>query len=287
LIVRCTVCGDESPRPKFRKQGVDILECRVCGVAFWTPPADFCAEDVYDGAYFEDASAAHGYDDYQALEPVLRRNFARRIEAIPRPAPGSRLLDLGAAFGFAVSEAQRLGWDATGLEVSAAAAAAAGRAAPGHVVVANALRTPFAADSFDVVTLWDVIEEHLPDPHAAVAEVARLLRRGGRLVLTTGDVGSFAARLSGPRWHLYTIPEHLFFYTRRSLRILLEAHGFRIESQRAESSVYTLGYLVERLRKTLLRRSQAGPALWPGAGLSVPVNLGDIVTLHAIREGTA
>lgn len=282
--MRCTVCGAESPRPKHRKQGVGILQCRSCGVAFWTPPADFRPEDVYDGAYFGDSSAAHGYDDYAALEPVLRRNFARRMERIPQPQGVARLLDIGAAYGFAVSEAQRLGWDATGLEVSASAAAAARRSAPGHVVVATALCTPFASAAFDTVTLWDVIE-HLADPHAAVAEVARVLRPGGRLVLTTGDVGSLVARLSGSRWHLYTIPEHLFFYTRRSLSVLLEAHGFRIESQHAESSVYTLGYLVERLRKTLLGGSMKRPVAWPGAGLSVPVNLGDIVTVHAVAAG--
>jgi hypothetical protein len=71
------------------------------------------------------------------------------------------------------------------------------------------------------------------------------------------------------------------------LRVLIEAHGFRIESQRAESSVYTLGYLVERLRKTLWRRSPPRAAHWPGAGLSVHVNLYDIVTIHAVRETAA
>jgi SAM-dependent methyltransferase len=214
---------------------------------------------------------------------VLRRNFSRRLARIPSPRPGARLLDIGAAFGFAVAEARDAGWDATGLEISAAAARA-GHAAVGRVVVANAHRAPFAAESFDAVTLWDVLE-HLSDPHAAVAEAARLLRPGGRLVLTTGDVGSLAARLSGARWHLYTIPEHLFFYSRRSLRLLLEAHGFRVETQRADSSVYTLGYLVERLRKTLLGRAGGQRATWPGSGLRIPVNLFDIVTVQAVREG--
>jgi SAM-dependent methyltransferase len=152
------------------------------------------------------------------------------------------------------------------------------------VVAANALRAPFASQRFDAVTLWDVLE-HLPDPHAAVAEVARLLRPGGRLVLTTGDVGSLAARLSGSRWHLYTIPEHLFFFSRRSLRLLLAAHGLRVESERAESAVYTLGYLVERLRKTLLGRAARQRGAWPGAQLPIPLNLLDIVTVQAVRGG--
>jgi len=286
VSVRCAVCGAESPRRKHRKQDVEILECRACGLAFWNPSPDFRASDVYDDAYFAGASAGHGYDDYADLETVLRLNFSRRLAGIPRPHPGARLLDIGAAFGFAVSEARRTGWEATGLEISTAAAARAGRTAPGRVVVADALRAPFGSSCFDAVTLWDVLE-HLPDPHAAVAEAARLLRSGGRLVLTTGDVGSLVARLSGPRWHLYTIPEHLFFYSRRSLRLLLEAHGFRVESERAESSVYTLGYLAERLRKTLLGQAVGRRARWPGAGLRIPVNLLDIVTVQAVRAGAS
>ncbi len=148
-------------------------------------------------------------------------------------------------------------------------------------MIADAAAVPCAGDTFDAVTLWDVLE-HLPEPHAALAEIARILRPGGRLVLTTGDVGSLAARLSGSRWHLYTIPEHLFFYTRKSLRLLLEAHGFRVESLRAEGSTYTLGYLMERLRKTLLRRSSPTRTRWPGSELRVPVNLFDIVTARAV-----
>jgi SAM-dependent methyltransferase len=282
--VRCAVCDAGPPRLKHHKAGVEIFRCGRCGLEFWNPAPGFRAEDVYDAAYFSDASAGHGYDDYADLESVLRLNFARRLARIPRPPPGGRLLDIGAAFGFAVSEAQGAGWDATGIEISVAAARRASTAAPGRVLVANALHTPFAAAAFDVVTLWDVLE-HLSDPHAAIAEVARLLRPGGRLVLTTGDVGSLVARLSGSRWHLYTLPEHLFFFSRRSLRELLEAHGLRMEFARAESSLYTAGYLVERLRKTLLGRPRTRTGAWPGAGLRVPVNLFDIVTVQAVAGG--
>jgi hypothetical protein len=92
------------------------------------------------------------------------------------------------------------------------------------------------------------------------------------------------ARLSGPRWHLYSIPEHLFYFTRRSLRLLLGAHGLWVESMRAEASLYPISYLVERLRKTLLGRGAARPARWPGAGHAVPVNLFDVVTVAAVRH---
>jgi SAM-dependent methyltransferase len=282
--VRCPVCGAGPARPKLRKDGIQILDCPACGLAWWEPPPGFRPEALYDGAYFADPGERRGYDDYAGLEPALRRSFARRLARLPAPEPGARLLDVGAAFGFGVSEARTAGWRAIGLERSREAASAAARALPGRITVATGLRLPFGDRRFDAVTLWDVLE-HLPAPHAALAEVARVLRPGGRLALTTGDAGSWLARLSGARWHLYNLPEHLFFYTRRSLCQLVAAHGLRVESLRSESSLYPLGYLAERLRKTLLGRPGRRAARWPGARLCLPVNLFDVVALQAVRSG--
>jgi SAM-dependent methyltransferase len=283
VAVSCPVCGAEAA-PRLRKGGVEILFCSDCGVGFWQPAPGFDAGALYGAHYFEGRDLGPGYDDYAALESALRHNFARRLRALRAPPAGARLLDLGPAFGYAVGEARRQGWWATGLEVSRAAAArAAAAAGAGGIAVGDAHRAPFATASFDAVTLWDVLE-HLADPHAAVAEVARVLRPGGRLVLSTGDVGSLVARVSGARWHLYTIPEHLFFYSREGLRRLLAAHGLRVEHMRAEAARYPVGYLVERLRKSLFGRPSAGPSRWPAARWAVPVNLFDVVTVRAVRE---
>lgn len=282
MALKCPVCAGAAAA-WLEKDGVEIQRCAACGVGFWRPDPAFRSAALYDGAYFEGGDLGPGYDDYAALELALRRNFARRMAALGRPAPGARLLDLGAAYGFAVDEAQRAGWRACGLEVSAQAARRAAGLVGGVVVRADAVRTPFATGSFGAITLWDVLE-HLPEPHAVMAEVARLLAPGGRVALTTGDAGSLAARISGAHWHLLTLPEHLYFYSRESLRRLLSAHGLHVVSMRAESSLYPLGYLAERLRKTLLRRPARRAPRWPGAAWSVPVNLFDVVTVRAERR---
>jgi SAM-dependent methyltransferase len=282
--VNCVVCGSGPARFKLRKGKVDILECPSCGLAFWVPPDGFRAEDVYDAAYFDGVDQSHGFSDYAGMEAAFRESFADRLARIGRPPAGGRLLDVGAAFGFAVSEAQKIGWKATGLEISTAAARQAADVTGGRVAVGNCLATPFASGSLDVVTMWDVLE-HLTDPHQAIAEMSRLLRPGGQLVFTTTDVGSLVARLSGSRWHLYTLPEHLYFFTRRSLEILCEAHGFEVEKMSAESAYFCLGYLVERVRKTLLGHAGSDTSSWPGSKIRIPVNLFDIVTVRARRLG--
>ena len=293
MPVSCPVCLATAATPRLHKAGTTILGCASCGSAFWQPDAAFDVAGIYDAGYFAGSDHASGYDDYASLEVSLRHNFVRRLRALGAPRKGARLLDLGAAYGFAVDEARTLGWCAVGLEVSPAAARRASEALRAAVVaVGDAQHVPFADDCFDVVTLWDVLE-HLPEPHAAMAELARVLRPGGRLVLTTGDVGSLAARVSSVHWHLYTLPEHVVFYSREGLRRLLTAHGLRVERIRAEASRYPLGYLFERLRKTLLgqvgtgERSRArntAASSWPFAGRSIPVNLFDVVTVHAVRE---
>lgn len=282
MALSCRICGGHEIAKRLRVSGALIHFCSDCGTGSWEPGAEFDARSLYGAAYFESAAEPAGYDDYAALEPALRHTFARRIRSLGPPRYKARMLDLGPAFGYAVDEARRQGWQAIGLELSreAVARAGAGRRA---LAVGDAQRIPFADASFDAVTLWDVLE-HLPDPHAALAEIARCLRPGGSVALSTGDAQSAVARLSGARWHLYSIPEHLFFYSREGLRRLCAAHGLRIVRLRAEAARYPLGYLVERLRKTLLGRPARGVFHWPGARLAVPLNLFDVVTLHAVRS---
>ena len=65
---------------------------------------------------------------------------------------------------------------------------------------------------------------------------------------------------------------------------ILEAHGFEVAELHAESAFYTLGYLAERLRKTLIAGSATGPVRFPGSGLGVHVNLFDVLRVHAEKR---
>ena len=281
--MNCPVCQEASPGIKLIKDGTPILQCPHCAVAWWTPDADFEAKKTYDAAYFGGGSTDRGYDDYGQLESALLRTFRRRLKGLPLPDRNAELLDVGAAYSFAIRAARELGWEASGIEVSQAAVQASQAGGENRIAVASADAIPFRDGRFQVVTLWDVIE-HLTDPNAALSEIARVLAPGGRLILTTGDVESALARLSGARWHLYTLPEHLYFFSRRSLQILLERNGFEIDQMTTEASFYTLGYLVERLRKSLLGTKGAGSGKWPGSNLEIPVNLFDIVRVTATRK---
>ena len=82
-------------------------------------------------------------------------------------------------------------------------------------------------NSFDIVTLWDVLE-HLRDPVLDLEKVYRILKPKGFIIFSTGDISSFWAKLSGKKWQLMTPPQHLFFFSKKSVLKLIPKIGFEI-----------------------------------------------------------
>jgi SAM-dependent methyltransferase len=181
-----------------------------------------------------------------------------------------------------LAEARRAGWDVQGIEVSEYAAE---RARARGVAVTTALAESVAAPAgtYDCVCLWDVLE-HVRDPAAVVCQAGAALRPGGVLALSTGDLTSWCARWSGAGWHLFNLPEHLFFFSPASLRALLARAGCRVAEVAREVNWVPLGYIAERLRKApsvlaaLAHAARLAPAHWV-----VPATLGDVLGVYGVR----
>jgi SAM-dependent methyltransferase len=189
-------------------------------------------------------SREQGYDGYVTEAENWRRTFRDRLGDLPA-TPG-KLLDVGAATGFFVEQARAVGWDAIGVEPSAWAADYARRELGVEVFTGTLESMKFGDQAFDVVTMWEVIE-HLPDPMVTLDEIRRILRPGGRLVLSTPDSGSRVARASGKRWLGWRkVPEHLFFFDRPNLDRLLVRAGFTPVRHRYASLTVSAGFAVER-----------------------------------------
>lgn len=109
----------------------------------------------------------------------------RRLRTIGVHARGRRLLDIGSGEGFFAGLAARRGWTVTATDyLPEGVERSVQRLGPGRVVRSDATALPFAPATFDVVTLWDVVE-HLRDPTAALVEAQRVLGPGGLLALST------------------------------------------------------------------------------------------------------
>jgi SAM-dependent methyltransferase len=201
--------------------------------------------DLYTETYYVSIdSRERGYDGYVTEAENWRRTFRDRLGDLPKTR--GTLLDVGAATGFFVEQAAAVGWDAIGVEPSEWAAAYARDELRVDVRTGTLESMQFPDATFDVVTMWEVIE-HLPDPRTTLAEVRRIIRPGGRLVLSTPDAGSPAARLSGKRWLGWRkVPEHVYFFDRANLDRLLRQSGFMPVRHRYTSLTVSAGFALDR-----------------------------------------
>ena len=287
--MNCNVCGHEITAGAGRstsKDGFELIRCPQCGLLFRRQLPDRDELDsLYSVDYFQDRDGATGgYADYLGDERLHRSLAARRLARLEGLTSGRRLLDVGAAAGFFVAEATERGWDATGIDVSRPMVDhAAGR---GLDVVLGDL-DDVRAERFDVVTMWDYIE-HSIDPARDIRRCAELLTPGGLVALSTGDMESVVARLSGRHWHLLTPRHHNYFFGRTTIRRLLEAHGFTVLETSHPGARYSLGHIAYKLVGTRSRRLAARTAhrldRSPVGGLALPVNLFDIMTVLARKH---
>jgi 2-polyprenyl-3-methyl-5-hydroxy-6-metoxy-1,4-benzoquinol methylase len=155
------------------------------------------------------------------------------LEAIQTARPDKgRLLDLGCGPGFLLKAAQEAGWAVAGVDVSEFATTYAREQFGISEVLTSPLeKVEFPAESFDVVTLQHVIE-HFRDPAKMVERIRYWLKSGGLLWIETPDIDSGSARRDKAEWEHIKIPEHLFYFSERTLRKLLHGSRFKVLSVR-------------------------------------------------------
>lgn len=157
------------------------------------------------------------------------------VDLLTVERPG-RLLDVGCAAGEFAAQAMSCGWRVDGVEREPALAhAARARGIAVQLCDFDADRLPWEPATFDAAVAGEVIE-HLVDTDHLLAEMARVVRPGGVLIVTTPNLASLENRvrlLFGryPMWmdHRVAGTGHLRYYTPRILRAQLAAHGFHVE----------------------------------------------------------
>jgi SAM-dependent methyltransferase len=123
----------------------------------------------------------------------------------------------------------------------------------------------------DVIVMLDVIE-HLPHPRATLALCHRYLNPGGIIVITTGDFGSLFARLAGAHWRLMTPPQHLWYFTPESLKLMARSLGLSIVAFDHPWKFVPLSLIAFQASRMLGFRY---PGRFPGSRVGIPVNFFD------------
>jgi 2-polyprenyl-3-methyl-5-hydroxy-6-metoxy-1,4-benzoquinol methylase len=239
-----------------------IVRCAGCGLMM-TSPRD-------DDATLERIYADLAERSVEVGEEARSRNVAERLDLMgARRRPPGRLLDVGCGAGLFVCAAQRGGWEATGIDASARAMASAGQRCPRACFRAGLLpEIDFPAASFDVVTLWDVLE-HMTRPVEVLEKIRSWLAPEGWLFLSLPNAESRIAGLMGRRWVLL-LREHLWYFSPATIAALLSRTGFTLIDVRPKLVPFSLASIVDRL------------AQYPGAAGSLAARLSAVERLRRL-----
>jgi SAM-dependent methyltransferase len=173
----------------------------------------------------------------------------RRALLLAEARPGERVLDLGCGAGRFVAALAEAGADPVGVELAEGALERARRNVPGADLRLMEDGIPLEDSSVDLVWCSEVLE-HVPDTAGLLSELRRVLKTGGRVLITTPSHGlPRRALIALLRWepHFDPLGQHVRFYTRHSLARVLDSFAFediQVSPQR--------GMLIARARKARL-----------------------------------
>ncbi len=229
--ISCNLCGSF----KTKKLFYNIVRCVKCGLVYQNPrPSEtnitegFRASEIYISEHID-----------KSKEKVFKW-LLKRIDSV---AEKGKLLDVGCGKGFFLRMARDIGWDIAGVEISKSMADKINKEL-GNVVFEGKLEEArFPADSFNVVTFWDVLDE-LTDPYTVLTEVKRILRDNGVVLIRVRNAWFhvWVTKLFGKIASLLRMQPalfHLYSFSPVTITKMLKKAGFR--DIKVENSILTTG----------------------------------------------
>ncbi len=137
-----------------------------------------------------------------------------------------KLLDIGCGSGQFIYEMKSLGLDVYGIEPGDFDKESNNRYKL-NIKNTNLLKAKYPREFFDIITINHVIE-HLGNPNETLNEINKIIKKKGILIIGIPNTNSLAYKIFKKNWYQLDIPRHLWNYSDKNIKILLEKNGFKI-----------------------------------------------------------
>lgn len=157
---------------------------------------------------------------YQLVKSIALKN---KLKLINSQSEKGRILDIGAGVGDFLSTAKNDGWETIGIEPSDKAKAIAIKKGVSFVESVAELEN----NSFDIITMWHVLE-HVPDIENQIAELKRLLKPNGTILIAVPNFNSFDANYYSNYWAAFDVPIHLWHFSKTAIEKLFAKEDLKL-----------------------------------------------------------
>jgi len=218
-----------------------LVKCRECSLVYLNPriKAEFILE-----SYSRAVDPTFIQQNSQRIK-TFKRILNRLIHRFSLKTDGRLVtLDIGCAGGAFPKAASDCGFKVVGVEPSVWLSEQARNLYGLDIRTGTLLAQDFCEKSFDLITLWDVIE-HLTNPGQIVEKIHQLLKDEGIFIVNYPDYSSFARKLLGNNWPFF-LSVHLIYFTPQTITNFLGKYGFEVIEIRSHWQTLEFGYVLQR-----------------------------------------
>ncbi len=268
--MKCNLCDGN----KFDQAlGVkSLVLCKQCGLIFFRKqPTTSQIKKFYNTEIFSPA------EYYKRMEKADKKNFSIVLKKVSKIKKRGKVLDVGCSTGNLLEMARKYGWSTFGLELNDKAVKECQRKKL-NVKKKELNNGTFPNDHFDWINLGDVIE-HVKDPKGLLRICNRKLKKGGVLTLSTPDISRWLAR----KFQIKP-DEHIFYFSRGTIKLILEKTGFRIVQIKGYTPYRNLSALAHSSAFNQRPTKKVFSFLGKFGNLSIKMPLKDEVYVVAVKN---
>lgn len=242
--INCNLCGSSKAKVLISEGPFNIVQCKQCGLVYKNPRLS--EEEMLEEFISKSISLQHKrviwYDSKIEL-------FKKNLERIERYSSKGRMLDVGCGYGTFLKMAKDNGWQVRGVEITNPAYKYVKEKLGLNIFKGTLKKAHFPDEYFDVITLWDLLDQ-LNDPFAELLEINRILKRDGLVIFRMRNVTfHFITHLMfGKLVEKLKINPPIFLlygFSRRTVEKMLSKAGFRnikvVNSELTKGDPYSTG----------------------------------------------
>jgi 2-polyprenyl-3-methyl-5-hydroxy-6-metoxy-1,4-benzoquinol methylase len=215
LHFNCLICQSENLTILSGYEKAHLCKCADCNFIFSRKiPTNEELNNYYEN---------YGVNQY--ISPLTIKRYNELLDKFEKFRKTNKILDVGCGIGHFLEEAKKRGWEVYGTELSEKQA---------EITSSKGIKTfkgvlsaeDFSIQMFDVVTSFEVIE-HINNPIQELKILNRIVRNGGVVYITTPNFNSLLRFKLKAAYNIITYPEHLSYYTTKTLEKVFNKSGFK------------------------------------------------------------
>jgi SAM-dependent methyltransferase len=211
-----------------------LVACQKCQFIYLNPrPASEAIGHYYESSQYQPFLSKQQKVSVWDRVYLLARTYMlqKKRHCIERLKAPGRLLDVGCGTGEFLKQMQDHGWQVAGFEKDESAASFGRDRYALDIKNGDLLDAAIDSHSFDVITLWHVLE-HLYHPKATLAKMSNILKDDGILLIAVPNITSYDANVYGSDWVALDSPRHLWHFTPGTMALLCAGAGLFIARYR-------------------------------------------------------